>query len=391
MEKKKNIGFVWKIATAASARLILNTARRFAYPFAPALSRGLGVPLTAITSIIAANQASGLLGLIFGPLVDRMGSRIMMLSGLGLMATGMLLAGLLPVYAAVFAGLFLAGMGKTIFDPALQAYVGQRAPFEKRGRFIGLIETSWAGSSLLGVPLVGVLIATLGWRAPFIVLGLLGIAAMLALGVMIPKEEGKGVRMRVGILRSWRLLLRERATIGALGFAFFISMANDGVVVVYGVWLEDAFNLSVMALGLGAGVIGLAELGGEFMTSALSDKMGLKRSIIVGLLLIIASYAILPLTGGALPLALCGLFMVFFSFEFTLVTSMALCTELRPESRGAMMAGFLAAAGVGRVAGAILGGIIWISGGLLAISLFAAVVTCVALVFLVLGLRGWGR
>ena len=48
-------------------RLVLNTARRFAYPFAPALSRGLGVPLTAITSLIAVNQATSILGFVFGP------------------------------------------------------------------------------------------------------------------------------------------------------------------------------------------------------------------------------------------------------------------------------------------------------------------------------------
>ena len=34
----------WKIGAATLSRLSLNTARRFAYPFAPALSRGLGVP-----------------------------------------------------------------------------------------------------------------------------------------------------------------------------------------------------------------------------------------------------------------------------------------------------------------------------------------------------------
>lgn len=34
---------VWQVGVASLSRLCLNTARRFAYPFAPALSRGLGV------------------------------------------------------------------------------------------------------------------------------------------------------------------------------------------------------------------------------------------------------------------------------------------------------------------------------------------------------------
>ena len=43
------------IIVSIYGRIILNTARRFAYPFAPALSRGLDVPLTGVTSFIAVN------------------------------------------------------------------------------------------------------------------------------------------------------------------------------------------------------------------------------------------------------------------------------------------------------------------------------------------------
>jgi MFS family permease len=102
---------VLDLGAAALARLFLNTARRFAYPFAPALSRGLGVPLTEITPLIAGNQATGMLSPLFGPLSDRWGYRTMMLVGLGLLAGGMLAAGLLPIYGVVLLALFLAGLG----------------------------------------------------------------------------------------------------------------------------------------------------------------------------------------------------------------------------------------------------------------------------------------
>jgi len=44
------------------SKLMLNTARRMVYPFAPELARGLGVPLTAVTLLIAVNQATAVLG-----------------------------------------------------------------------------------------------------------------------------------------------------------------------------------------------------------------------------------------------------------------------------------------------------------------------------------------
>ena len=66
------------VVTAIFCRIVLNSARRFAYPFAPVLSRGLGVPLTAVTSLIAVNQATGVLGLFIGPVILAIGYQLFM-------------------------------------------------------------------------------------------------------------------------------------------------------------------------------------------------------------------------------------------------------------------------------------------------------------------------
>ena len=104
--------FYSQLVTATIARLLLNTARRFVYPFAPALSRGLNVPLSAITSIIAVFQASALLGFLIGPLTDRWGYRRMMLAGMWMTALGLLVGALFPHYFWVMAGLFYGGIGQ---------------------------------------------------------------------------------------------------------------------------------------------------------------------------------------------------------------------------------------------------------------------------------------
>lgn len=153
-----------KIFIATLCRVILNTSRRFAYPFAPVLSRGLGVELTAITSLIAANQATALFGIFFGPVADRLGYRLMMLAALAMLTLGMFAGGFFPFYGVILVALFLAGTGKTIFDPAVQAYASERVRFKKRGFVIGLIEYSWSASTLVGIPLVALLIDRFGWR-----------------------------------------------------------------------------------------------------------------------------------------------------------------------------------------------------------------------------------
>jgi len=380
----------WKAGAATLCRLVLNTARRFAYPFAPALSRGLGVHLTAVTSLIAINQATSIIGIFFGPLADRFGYRLMMIAGLEMLVVGMFAGGFLPFYSVILLAFFLAGLAKTVFDPALQAYVGERVPFQKRGLVIGLLEFSWAGSTLVGIPGIALLIDRLGWRAPFFVLGGLGIFGILTLVILIPKDRRKTDTHRnsPSVMNAIQQLVQQRAPLGTLGFALLFSIANDNLFVVYGAWLEESFSLSIVVLGVGTSIIGAAELLGESLTASFGDRLGLKRSIIIGIILSMMCYVILPFSSQTLPRAFSSLFVLFLIFEFTIVSSLSLSTELLPASRATMMSGFFAAAGLGRVIGSLLGSHIWLAGGILATGLVSGVICGVALVSFAWGLRG---
>ncbi len=382
---------LWRIITAILCRLLLNTARRFAYPFAPVLSRGLGVPLTAITSLIAVNQATAILGIVFGPLADRFGYRRMMLTGMGMLSLGMLSAGIFPFYYSVMLALFLAGLGKCIFDPAMQAYVSRQVPYGKRGRVIGLLEISWAGSTLIGIPCVAILINQFDWQTPFWVLGGLGLAGLLALISLFPQNKRQKTPPidNKALWNAWPHLIANRSALGALGYAFFVSVANDNLFVVYGAWLEQSFQVSIVVLGLGTGVIGLAELCGEGLTVLIADRIGLRQSIFCGLTLTIVNYALIPLYGQHLSSALAGIFLIFLSFEFMIVTSMSLCTEILPAHRATMMAAFFAAGGAGRVIGALIGGHLWLMGGIWLTGMVSAGMTLLALFSLMLGLKDW--
>jgi len=383
--------FIWAVLAATFCRIILNTARRFAYPFAPALSRGLAVPLTAITSLIALNQATGIIGLFFGPLADRLGYRLMMLAGLALLIVGMFGAGLWPVYTMVLIALLLAGLGKNIFDPSVQAFAGKHVPFQRRGLVIGIMEFSWAASTLVGVPLMGLLIHQVGWRSSFPALGAAGLIGILVLYRYIrplrrPVKQGTTAE---SYRAAWRFMLRKPAALGALGFSFFVSAANDNLFVVYGAWLEDQFGLGIVALGMGTGLIGLAELLGEVITAAVGDRIGLKRSVIGGLALSMLSYTVLLLAGNSVYLALSGLFLIFMVFEFTMVCFISLSTELLPEFRATMMATLMASAGCGRVVGALIGGPVWLAAGLNGTVIVSVGLTGIALITFYIGVRRW--
>jgi predicted MFS family arabinose efflux permease len=238
------------------------------------------------------------------------------------------------------------------------------------------------------------MISVYGWKSPFFFLGGMGILAMVALAIVLPADERTSLRKchdSLNLWKAWYLLARERAPLGALGFAFLASVANDNLFVVYGAWLERSFGISVMVLGLGTTLIGTAELLGEGLTASFADRIGLKRSVIFGLALSSASYGVLPLLGKTISLSLTLLFFVFFIFEFTVVTTLSLCTELLPESRATMMSGFFAAAGLGRVVGALIGVPLWLFGGIVATGFASAAISGLAFVSLTWGLRGWDR
>jgi predicted MFS family arabinose efflux permease len=174
-----------------------------------------------------------------------------------------------------------------------------------------------------------------------------------------------------------------------LTFFFLMNMANDVLFVIYGTWLESGYGLTAAGLGLGVGVIGLAELFGEFMTAGLSDRIGLRRAVWLGQVGTIAAYALLPVLDRSLVLAAAGLFLVFLTVEFTIVCALSIFTELVPESRATTISAALASAGLGRVIGALIGGPIFLGRGIWATSLTAAGLSTAALVILAVSLRRW--
>jgi predicted MFS family arabinose efflux permease len=210
---------------------------------------------------------------------------------------------------------------------------------------------------------------------------------------LIPRKTKSNARQdsKIDLKAAWQRVLRQRAARGALAFIFLVSVANDSLFVVYGAWMEKSFGLGIVTLGLATSAIGLAELLGETLTATLADRFGLKRSVMTGLTVCIMFYAILPFAGQTVSMAFVSLFLIFVTFEFMMVTSVSLATELLPEARATMMATYMGAAGLGRVVGALIGGPVWLMGGIIATGLASAFISALALGSLWWGLQGWGK
>jgi predicted MFS family arabinose efflux permease len=259
-----------------------------------------------------------------------------------------------------FAVFLILMMGtKFIFDPALQAYLGDRTPYHRRALVIAFNELGWSGAALVGIPLLGLLIARGSWRSAFWPLGVLGLAALAGLWLVIPRDAPPPGQARASGRDFLALIRANPYVVAALSLGFFASAANENLGVVYARWLEAGFGLSVRDLGFSITIIGLAELLGEGLVMGLADRLGKRRAIALGLIASAVAYVALPFADDSLNLALAGLFIVYVAFEFTIVASIPMMTELLPEARGRVMSTNMAFHAGGRMVGALLGGFLF--------------------------------
>lgn len=374
-----------QLAAFTATRTVLNTNYRMLYPFLPVFARALGVDLESMALVVTARQTLGILAPGVGSLADTRGRKWAMLVGLGLFSVGLLVIPLHPTYAVVLVALVIAMAGKLMFDPAMQAYLGDRVAYTQRGLAMALTELNWSGAGLIGVPLVGWLIASRGWVAPFPILGLLGLSAAGLLWVLIPADPPASISPPTLMVGFRRVVVHGPAMAG-LAVSLLVTVANESVNIIYGAWLEGSFGLQVAALGAASAVIGLAELGGEGFSAALSDRIGKRR--LVGLAIganILAALG-MPLLGTSLPGALLSLFLFYLTFEIVIVASIPMMSEILPSARATVMAANVAALSVGRAFGAVAGPPL-LHLGLPANTLVTAILDLAALAMLILFVR----
>jgi predicted MFS family arabinose efflux permease len=348
-----------------AVRTAVNAPVRIIYPFLPSIARGLGISLTAASQLVTLRMVAGLAAPLLGLLADRYGRRRVMAVALSLFALASLLMAGVGTLAAAALAFALYGLAKALYDPAVHAYVGDHVPYHERSRAVGILELSWSGAWLLGVPASGLLIEHFGWRAPWAALIVLGLLGLTLTCVSLPPASRPATRRRGGsfvasTIGTWRNLLRRRSVAALLATSFLLTMASEVPFIVYGAWLETSFGLSLSTLGLASTVVGVAEATAELGSAAITDRLGKKRSVLAGLLGLAASMIALPwLSRLGLVAALAGVMLMLLNFEFGLVSLLPLATELAPEARASLFSLTVTAFSLSRILAALVGGWLW--------------------------------
>ncbi|MCB8924417.1 MAG: MFS transporter [Ardenticatenaceae bacterium] len=377
----------WQLALIALARLCLNSGLRMVYPFAPAFSRQLGVPVTAVYRLVTIRNLAGFLSPLFGPLSERFGRRVILFGAMLFFSAGCLLVWLWPTYWLFGAALIMISVAKVIYDPAMQAYVGEMVPYKQRGKALAVTELSWAGALLIGGPLIGVAIERQGWSAAFFWLGLFGVMTAVLLLKFLPKVKNKVSGRGANLADYWRVVRQNPVIWAAMLYNICIMAGNETIFLVFGDWMELSFGLSLLALGASAGVIGGAEITGELFAGWSVDRFGKRPVVITTGLLNALICLLIPLMGGNLTAALAAYFALFLTFEITIVGGVPLMTEIVPSARSVVMSSIIAAGALGRALGSWLGPFLFDQFGFSSNGLISAIITAVATLLLARWIR----
>ena len=210
----------------AAIRTVTNTMHRMVYPFLAVFSRGLGIDLATLSLALTVRSLIGTVGPLIAAIGDSRGRKLTMMLGLGLFTAGASVVVFWPTFPAFVAALILTTLGKFIFDPPMQAYLGDRVPYERRGRVLAVTELGWSLAFIVGIPLMGFLISRWGWMSPFWTLTFLGALALLLLNWMIPGDTISG-DAAPRVFPNIQKVLRYSPALAGLAIGVFCSAAND--------------------------------------------------------------------------------------------------------------------------------------------------------------------
>ena len=370
-------------------RMVLNTAHRMVYPFLAVFARGLGVDLITLSFVVTARSFLGIFAPVFGSIADRRGRKFGMLAGISLFTAGMGLVALRPSFITFSLALLLSILGKYLFDPAVQAYFGDRVPYERRGTALAVTEGAWSLAFVAGIPLIGMLIATYGWNAPFPFLAGLGLVMLAVIWWMVRADDTSGAPAAPGqtpgkpaSVKNIRSVLTSLPALAGVSIALWASAANELVNLIFGVWLEDSFGLKIAALAGASAVIGISELGGEGLVALTTDRLGKPRALVLGLTGNALASLLLPIVGRTELGALVGLFLFYITFEYVMVSHIPLMTEIMPEARATLLSFNVTGHSIGRMVGALLATFLYQQFGFLPVAFVAVLFNLFALLAL---------
>ncbi|MEU8306358.1 MFS transporter [Actinomadura sp. NPDC048955] len=223
--------------------------------------------------------------------------RRLLTGGMLLFSAANLAVPLAASYPALMALRIVAALAAATVLPAVFAVTAALAPPQRRGRDLATVMTGLTGAVVVGVPLGTWTGAALGWRATFVLGGLLGLAALAFLRAALPDTApspaaGLGERLRP---------LARPAIACALLAAVAAVLGNLMIQTYLAPFLDETAGVSPSGLGGLLVLTGAAGIAGGRLSGSLVDRAGPLRAFAIASAAFVAAMAGLALAWSLRP------------------------------------------------------------------------------------------
>lgn len=273
--------------------------------------------------------------LIYGPLSDRLGRRTTMLIGLGICIAASIICSITTSATALIIARLIQGSGVGVTNALYRAIMRDTFTGERMSQVASLIGIVFALMPALAPIIGGYIEISMGWRANFIFLALLVISIWLIVWRWLPetnKNFDPSATQIKNVMKNYFALLTNRAFISHAALA---SLGVAGIVAYITVspfLFQNTLGLSPVQYGWLAIYIMFGTILGMFLNSILVTKLGVKKMLLTGIMIMLTSGTVMFAIGyaGFMNVLVIMIPILFFTMGICFVFANAMTNAFHP-------------------------------------------------------------
>ncbi len=331
----------WLLLTLAGIQFTHILDFMIMMPLGPQFTALFGISNAQFGLLVSAYTLSaGLSGLMAATYIDRFSRKRLLLVMYILFGLATLACGLAPEYVSLMLARVAAGLFGGVLSALSQTIVADVVPFERRGRAMSVVMTSFSVSTVAGVPLGLFLAAHLSWHAPFFGIALLvGLLAMGAWQTLPRLDAHLHHPDRLNVWRGIGQVLADVNHLKAFGVSGLMMFASFTVIPYITIYLQSNAGMQTQQVPWIYLCGGVATLLSARYFGRLTDRVG-KVKVFQRLALAVAAPLMATTLSQGLPLW--GLLtistLLFTVMSGRMIPGMAMISSaVEPRLRGTFM------------------------------------------------------
>jgi DHA1 family inner membrane transport protein len=312
-------------------------------------------------------------------LTSRIDRRPLLVATLFVLAAGHLASAFAPDYFTLLAARVSMLAVGALYTPQAAGTAALIVSAERRAGAISYVFLGWSLATAIGIPIISLLAAKVGWRETYAALAGLGLIATVLLAIFLPA----GLKGAPVSLATWGAVGRDRLIVLLLAITAIQTSGQFAIITYLSALLLKLAGAGAETTSLFFAIFGVSGFVGNVLAARIVGMIGAFKTSALSLGSIFVGLLIWVLGEGAL--ALMGAGVLFWGLGFAAANSMqqARLAAAAPELASASIALNTSGIYVGQAVGSYVGGLLIVREMFTAMGWTAVAFLVAALVILV--------